>query len=119
MVLKEAPLPEDIRKLGVEGVNRIWRDAKLRGAGMKRAKTLVTAAEHSVGSKEAPEAARMELKNLLDDMDVYTARQEGLLRNIEEKLKRDPIYRQPAGYQGDRNGDGQRLYSGSWGHRTV
>ena len=32
----------------------------------------------------------MELKNLLDDMDVYTARQEGLLRNIEEKLKEIP-----------------------------
>ncbi len=73
-----------------KGVNRIWRDARLRGAGMKRAKALVTAAEHSVGSKEAPEAARMELKNLLDDMDVYTARQEGLLRNIEEKLKEIP-----------------------------
>ena len=50
MVLKKAPLPEDIHKLGVEGVNRIWREAKLRGAGMKRAKTLVSAAEHSVGS---------------------------------------------------------------------
>ncbi len=90
MVLKAAPLPEDIIRLGTEGVNRIWRDAKLRGAGMKRAKTLVTAAEHSVGSTEAPEAARMELKNLLADMDVYTARQEELLRNIEEKLKKIP-----------------------------
>ena len=90
MVLKEAPLPEDITKLGVEGVNRIWRDAKLRGAGMKRAKTLVTAAEQSVGSTEAPEAARMELKNLLADMDEYTARQEELLRNIVEKLKKIP-----------------------------
>lgn len=79
MVLKEAPLPEDIRKLGVEGVNRIWRDAKLRGAGMKRARTLVSAAGHSVGSKEAPVAARMELKNLLNDMDVYTSRLEELL----------------------------------------
>ena len=96
MVLKEAPLPEDIRKLGAEGVNRIWRDAKLRGTGMKegiackQAWTLATAAEHSVGSTEAPEAARMELKNLLADMDVYTARQEELLRNIEEKLKKIP-----------------------------
>ena len=72
--LKEAPLPEDICKLGVEGVNKIWRDAKLRGAGRKRAKTLVSAAEHSVGSKEAPEAARFELKNLLSDMDVYASR---------------------------------------------
>ena len=90
MVLKEAPLPEDIKKLGVEGVNRIWRDAKLRGVGMKRAKTLVTAAEHSVGSREAPEAARMELWNLLKDMDVYASRQDELLRSIEEKLKEIP-----------------------------
>ena len=51
MVLKVAPLPEDIVKLGAEGVNQIWRNAKLRGVGMKRAKTLVSAAEHSVGSK--------------------------------------------------------------------
>ena len=90
MVLKVAPLPEDIRKLGAEGVNRIWRDAKLRGAGMKRAKTLVSAAEHSVGSKEAPEAARIELKNLLNDMDVYASRLEELLKGIEEKLKEIP-----------------------------
>ena len=91
--LKEAPLPEDIIKLGTEGVNQLWRDAKLRGAGMKRAKTLVTAAEHSVGSKEAPEAARMELKNLLNDMDVYASRLEELLQRIEEKLKGIRIYR--------------------------
>lgn len=90
MILKAAPLPEDIGKLGVEGVNQIWRDAKLRGTGMKRAKTLVSAAEHSVGSKEAPEAARMELKNLLDDMDVYTSRLKELVQKIEGKLKEIP-----------------------------
>ena len=90
MVLKVAPLPEDIRKLGAEAINQIWRDAKLRGAGMKRAKTLVSAAEHSVGSKEAPEAARIELRNLLNDMDVYTSRLEELLHSIEEKLKEIP-----------------------------
>lgn len=79
MVLKETPLPSDIVKLGADGVNKIWRDAKLRGDGMNRAKTLVSATEHSVGSKEAPEAARLELKNLLDDIDVYASRLEGLL----------------------------------------
>ena len=90
MVLKAAPLPEDIIRLGAEGVNQIWRDAKLRGAGMKRARTLAAAAEHSVGSKEGPEAARMELKNLLNDMDVYASRMEELLQRIEEKLKEIP-----------------------------
>ena len=90
MVLKVAPLPEDIKKLGAEGVNQIWRNAKLRGAGMKRARTLVSAAEHSIGSKEAPETAGMELKNLLSDMDVYVLRLEELLRKMEEKLKEIP-----------------------------
>jgi len=90
MVLKVAALPEDIRKLGAEGINQIWRDAKLRGAGMKRAETLVSAAEHSVGSKEAPEAARIEIRSLLEDMDVYASRLECLLQKIEEKMKEIP-----------------------------
>lgn len=90
IVLKAAPLPADIVKLGVEGVNKLWRDRKLRGAGLKRAKTLVNAAEHSVGSKEAPEAARMELRLLLEDYDSYSARMEELLNKLEEKLMEIP-----------------------------
>ena len=90
IVLKAAPLPTDIVKLGVEGVNKLWRDRKLRGAGLKRAKTLVTAAGHSVGSKEAPEAARMELRLLLEDYDSYSARMEELLNKLEEKLMEIP-----------------------------
>lgn len=89
-VLQIAPLPEDIKKLGAEGVNQIWRDAKLRGAGMKRAKTLVSAAEHSVGSKEAPEAARIELRHLLNDLDVYATRLDELLHRIEAILEEIP-----------------------------
>ena len=90
MVLKEAPLPEDIVKLGVEGVNRIWRDAKLRGVGLKRARTLVTAAEHSIGSREAQEAARVELKILLSDYEMQTAREAELMALIEEKITEVP-----------------------------
>ncbi len=90
MVLKAAPLPEDIVKLGVDGVNRIWRDAKLRGVGLKRAKTLVTAAEHSIGSREAQEAARVELKILLSDYEMQTAREAELMALIEEKIGEVP-----------------------------
>ena len=86
MVLKVAPLPEDIVKLGVDGINQIWRDAKLRVAGAKRTKTLITAAEHSIGSQEAPDSARIELKNLLNDYEVYCKRGEELMGMIEEKL---------------------------------
>lgn len=47
-------------------------------------------AEHSVGSKEAPEAARMELKNLLSDLEVYAGRLKELQEGIEKKLKEIP-----------------------------
>lgn len=90
MVLKQAPLPADIKKLGVGGVNKIWREAKLRGAGLKRAKILVTAAEHSVGSQEAPDSARMELRNLLNDYDLYQGRLEELLLKLYEQLTEIP-----------------------------
>ena len=90
MVLKAAPLPEDIIKLGVDGVNRIWRDAKLRGVGLKRAKTLVTAAEHSIGNREAQEAARIELRLLLADYKMYTVREAELMELIEAKITEVP-----------------------------
>ena len=90
MVLKVAPLPEDIIALGVEGVNQIWRAAKLRGAGLKRAKTLVEAAEHSIGTREGMSTARMEIKNLLDDHDLYNNRVNEYMAMIEDLLKQIP-----------------------------
>lgn len=71
-ILRKAPLPQDIVALGVDGINQIWRDAKCRAAGMKRAKTLVEAAEHSVGMKNAGKAVRMNLWQLLDQLELLT-----------------------------------------------
>ena len=90
MILRAAPLPEDIVKLGVGGVNQIWRDAKLRGVGIKRARTLVEAAEHSVGSRDAQEAARIELQILLSDYDRQTKRETELMALINEKIREVP-----------------------------
>jgi len=81
-ILRQAPLPKDIVALGVDGVNKIWRDAKQRGAGKKRATTLVTAAQSSIGSKQADQAARMDLWQLLDEYDLI----EKQLREINDLL---------------------------------
>ena len=72
LILKAAPLPEDILTLGIDGVNQIWRDAMLRAVGKARAKTLIEAAEHSVGSKEGAVSARMEIRMLLGTMNPET-----------------------------------------------
>ena len=90
MILKVAPLPVDIRALGVEGILKIWRKKKQRGAGEKRAKTLLSAAEHSIGSQEAPNSARIELKNLLADYEQFSNRLEDLVKQMEEQLSQIP-----------------------------
>jgi len=91
MILKQAPLPEDILTLGVEGVNKIWRDAKFRGVGLKRARTLVDAAKRSIGSKEGATAARMEIQMLLEDYESRSARLQEIMTLIEELVKQIPM----------------------------
>ncbi len=90
MVLRKAPLPTDIVKLGVEGINQIWREAKLKGAGRNRAQTLVNAAMHSIGSTLAPEAARIEIMNLLDDIDMYSNRVSRFVALLDKKMEEIP-----------------------------
>ncbi len=89
MVLKSAPLPQDIIKLGAGGINQIWREAKVRAAGIKRATTLVEAAQNSVGL-EGGEAARLEIWVLVND---YTSKVEQLNRldeYLNEKIMEVP-----------------------------
>ncbi len=72
MVLQEAPLPRDIKELGAEGINKIWRDNKLRAVGMKRAKSLYEAAGKTIGCTEGESCSRMEIKLLLQDYNHKT-----------------------------------------------
>lgn len=86
MVTKKVSLSCDIKELGVDGVNRVWRDTKLKGAGLKRARTLVSAAEHSIGGTVAPGSDRIEICGLLNDYEVYKNRMDDLMQEIEAKL---------------------------------
>ena len=91
LVLKKAPLPEDILALGVDGINKIWRDAKMRAVGKKRAQTLVDAAEHSIGSKEGAISARMEMRMLIEDYESRKARLQEIMILIEELVAKIPM----------------------------
>ena len=57
-VLKEAPFPEDILRLGAEGLRDIWHKAKLRGRSYSRAEEIVKYAETSIGLKEGTAAGK-------------------------------------------------------------
>ena len=91
MIRKQAPRQKENQALGVEGVNQIWRDAKCRAAGSKRAKILVEAAEHSIGSKEGVVAARMEIQMLLEDYESRITRLQEVMALIEELVGKIPM----------------------------
>ena len=90
MVLNSAPTPEEIIKLGVEGIIQIWKDAKLRGNGHKKAMLIVNAASQSIGLTEGLEEARMEIHDLIEDYELQLKRLEkvnGLIENLCKQIK--------------------------------
>ncbi len=90
LLLKNAPTPEDIIKIGVEGIIKIWKDAKLRGNGHKKAITIFNRALNSIGFKEGLTEARIEIKDLIEDYEIQTKRLEqinDLIKNLTLQIK--------------------------------
>ena len=89
MILKKAPLSEDILTLGVEGVNQIWRDTTIRPVWKKRTQTLIEAVRHSVRTKEGAKAARIETRMLLEDYEARNNRLQEVMLLIEGMIKKE------------------------------
>lgn len=61
-VLKVAPFPDELIKLGTEGIKQIWHDAKLRGRGYVNAVSILEYAKKSVGIKDGADAGKQAVK---------------------------------------------------------
>lgn len=61
-ILRKSPFPEDLIKLGTDGVKQIWHEAKLRGRGYNRAGEILQYARESVGIKDGAEAGKTAVK---------------------------------------------------------
>lgn len=90
LVLREACTPQAILKLGPEGINQIWRNAKMRAVGIKRAKTLCNAAEKSIGQCNGMQAAEYEMSLLLADYDYEMAQYNATIAEMERLCQQIP-----------------------------
>ena len=90
LLLKKACTPEAIVELGADKINQIWRDAKLRAVGMKRATTLYETAKQSIGLKKGSSAAQYEMKLLLEDYEYKKAQLDSVMEEIESLCKKIP-----------------------------
>lgn len=81
-ILKKAPLPEDIKALGTDGIRDIWHDAKLRGRGYSRAATILRYASESVGLKDGTYGGREAIQWFAQQVCML----EEKLNEVEDKL---------------------------------
>ena len=89
-VLEKAVLPEDIISLGVDGINKLWRERKLRAVGMKRAESLYEAAIKSIGRREGSVGGRAEFRMLWEDYCHKMEQMEKLNIELESLLHKLP-----------------------------
>ena len=90
LILKAAPFPDEIVKLGTEGINRIWRANKVRGVGMKKANALFEAAKNSIGTIQGREAERLFVRVLIEDLDRKQEQLEQVAEKLEELCEKLP-----------------------------
>ena len=88
-VLETVPLPQDVVKLGADGINHLWREKKLRAVGIKRAQTLVEAAQNSIGL-DGGACARMEMQMLLEDYRAKEVQLEKVTAVLEAETLKIP-----------------------------
>ena len=84
MVLKKAATPDEIVKLGVDGIVSLWKEEKLRANGRSKAIKIVTAATNSIGLRDGLESARLEIRDLIEDYELHTKR----LEQIDDLVKK-------------------------------
>ncbi len=89
-LLKEAPFPEDILKLGVDGIRDIWKAAKLRGRGYTKARGIVEAASKSVGLTDGACAGKEAVKWFAEKTEELSRKQGQIEAELEEKCREIP-----------------------------
>lgn len=73
-ILGRGLLPQDLVKLGANGILDIFIEMKVRGCRVKKATELYESAKTSIGRTEGLDAAREEIKALVADIRVFAAR---------------------------------------------
>ncbi|MEG6511628.1 IS110 family transposase [Desulforamulus ruminis] len=90
MTMRAFPLPVDIIAKGARDILAHWKTEVKRGVGKKRAEQLCTAAAASIGMSEGVVAARMELRTLLGQFDLFNEQLEEIMEQVMEILENIP-----------------------------
>ena len=88
--LKVTPFPEDIVRLGVDGLKDIWHSAKLRGRGYSKADQIVQYAKESVGLKHGRAGGRKAVKIFAEQIESLSEALDGIEAELHQKCREIP-----------------------------
>lgn len=89
-VIKKAPFPEDILAIGVDGLRKIWHDAKLRGRGYSRADKIIRLCEESVGLKHGTSGGKESARWFAEQMMELSEKLAEIETILREKCRKIP-----------------------------
>lgn len=89
--LRLFPTPEELRKLQPQDIIKGWRSLMRRHSGERKARALIALASSSVGSKQATQAYKLHLKQLLDEYDLASQQLQTVEAEIIAVLDRIPF----------------------------
>ena len=84
--LREIPLPDQVNKLKIEEIVKVFKKGAKRAVGKKKAKKLKVAAKRTVGIKKGLKMAKIEIKNLIIQYKMLNTQKEELEKEIEEMV---------------------------------
>jgi transposase len=87
ITLREFPVPQEIVTLGSFAIVERWKQNVKRAIGMKRADKLVQVAKASIGMQEGLRAAKLELKALLEQYDMFDRQLKDIMAQVEGLLE--------------------------------
>lgn len=88
--LRLFPLPADISKMRPADVIAGWKKFVKRHAGVRRAELLIELAKRTVGSKQATQAYKLHLEQLLKEYDLANTQLQRIEAEISTVLERIP-----------------------------
>ncbi|UVI27339.1 IS110 family transposase [Paenibacillus spongiae] len=89
--LRLFPTPEELRKLQPQDIIAGWKSLMKRHSGERKARALIALANSSVGSKQATQAYKLHLKQLLDEYDLASRQLQTVETEIIAVLDRIPF----------------------------
>jgi transposase len=89
--LRLFPTPQELRSMKAPDIVEGWKTQMKRQPGIIKARVLIELATHSVGSRQAHDAYKLHLEQLIEEFDLATAQLERVEQEVTNLLKQVPF----------------------------